>query len=75
MNLQHAVQHSLNVSLMRLHANKPTGTHELTPTPAYFDIVPDVGNALTIIASTQSACAQMHFRCTKNRIIICVRIN
>ena len=74
MNLQHAVQHSLNVSLGRLHTNKPAGTCGLTPTPAYFDIVPartirtksqknvfiafvDVGNALIIFASTQSACA------------------
>ena len=26
-----------------------------------------VGNTLTIFASTQSACAQMHFCCTNNR--------
>ena len=40
MNLQHAVQYSLNVSLARLHTNKPAGTHGLTPTPAYFNIIP-----------------------------------
>ena len=40
MNLQHAVQHSLNISLVKLHTNKPVGTHELTPTPACFDIIP-----------------------------------
>ena len=34
------LQHSLNVSLTRLHMNKPAGTHGLTPTLAYFDIVP-----------------------------------
>ena len=51
MNLQHAV------SLARLHTNKPAGTCGLTPTPASFAFV-DVGNALTIFASTQSSCAQ-----------------
>ena len=40
MNFQHAVQHSRNISLVSLHTNKPAGTHGLTPTPAYFDIVP-----------------------------------
>ena len=52
-------------------------THGLTPTLAYFDIVPrtksqkkfsfafvDIGNALIIFASTQSACVQTRFRCT-----------
>ena len=34
------LQHSLNVCLVRLHTNKPAGTRGLTPTPAYFDIVP-----------------------------------
>ena len=29
----------------------------------------DVGNTLTIFASTQSACAQTCFRCTKNNFI------
>ena len=91
------LQHSLNVSLARFHKsqNKPAVTHGLTPTPAYFDIVPaiqseprtkqtcsftfvDVGNALTIFASTQSACAQARFRCMNNRkkiSFIHVRIN
>ena len=32
MNLQHAVQHLLSVSLARLHTNKPAGTRGLTPT-------------------------------------------
>ena len=40
MNSEHAVQHSLNVSRVRVHINKPVGTRGLTPTPAYFDIVP-----------------------------------
>ena len=40
MNLQHAVQHWLNVSLVRLHKNEPVGTRGLTLTPSYFDIVP-----------------------------------
>ena len=40
MNLQHAAQHSLNVSLTRLHTNKPAGTHGLTPTLVCFDIFP-----------------------------------
>ena len=40
MNLQHDVQHSLNISLARLHTNKPAETHRLTPTLAYFKIVP-----------------------------------
>ena len=31
MNLQHAVQHALNIRLVRLHTNKPAGTHGLTP--------------------------------------------
>ena len=68
MNLQHAVQHSLNVSFTRLHTNKLAGTHGLTPTLAYFNIVPahtirtksqkngvlvDIENALTIFATTQ----------------------
>ena len=38
----------------------------------------DVGNALIIFASTQSACAQMYCHCMNNRKIIsflCVRIN
>ena len=39
MNLQHAVQHSQNVSLARLHTNKPVGTCGLTPTWLIFDIV------------------------------------
>ena len=69
------LQHLLSVSLVRLHMNKPAGTRRLTPTPAYFDIIPartirtksqrmclfafvDVGNALTIFASTQSVCAK-----------------
>ena len=39
MNLQHAVQDLLNVSLARLHMNIPAGTRGLTPTLAYFDIV------------------------------------
>ena len=29
----------------------------------------DVGNAVTIFVSTQSACAQMRFSCTDNRVI------
>ena len=33
----------------RLHTNKPAGTRGLTPTPAYFDIVP----AGTIITKSQ----------------------
>ena len=40
MNLQHAVQHSLNVSFVRLHMNKSAGSHGLTPTLGYFDIIP-----------------------------------
>ena len=36
MNLQHAVQHSLNVSLTRFYTNKPAGTRRLTPTPGLF---------------------------------------
>ena len=32
MNLQHAVQHSVNISLVRLHTNKPAGTCRLIPT-------------------------------------------
>ena len=39
MNLQHAVQHLLNVSLTKLHTNKLAGTHGLTPILAYFDII------------------------------------
>ena len=36
----HSIQHSLDVSLMKLHMTKPTqGTHGMNPTPAYFDIV------------------------------------
>ena len=83
MNLQHAVQHSLNVSLTRLHTNKPAGTRRLTPTPAYFNIIPallirtknqknmfiNIWNAHHIFVSTQSACAQTRCRCTNNRII------
>ena len=49
MNLQHVVQHSLNVSLARLHMNKSAGTRGPTPTLAYFDIVP----ACTIRIKTQ----------------------
>ena len=57
----HSIQHSLDVSLMKLHMTKPTqGTHGLNPIPAYFDIVTghmirtksqkielDVGNAIS----------------------------
>ena len=32
MNLEHAVQHSLNVSRVRLHTNKPAGTRGVTST-------------------------------------------
>ena len=39
MNLQHAVQHSLNVSYARLHTIIPAGTCQLTPTLTYFGIV------------------------------------
>ena len=84
MNLQHAVQHLLNISLTRLHTNKPAGTWKLTPTPAYFDIVPalqprakrtcsfafaHVWNALTIFNS-ECLCSNVCFCCTNNRIII-----
>ena len=40
MNLQHAVQQSLDISLARLQINKPEGTCGLIPTLAYFNIVP-----------------------------------
>ena len=36
MNLQHTVQHLLNVSLAILHTNKRAGTRRLTPTPGLF---------------------------------------
>ena len=87
MNLQHAVQHSLNISLVRPYANKPGETHTLPPTglistsslpirsepraetTCLFTLV-DIRNAVIMFASTQSACAQMCFRCTDNRILI-----
>ena len=87
MNLQHAVQHLPNISLVRLHTNKPGETHTLTPTwlistsslpvqsepraerTCLFTLV-DIRNAVIIFASTQSACAQMCFCCTNNRVII-----
>ena len=53
MNLQHAVQHLLNVSLARLHTNKPAGACRLTPTPAFFDIVP----ARMIRTKSQGTCS------------------
>ena len=34
------LQHSLNISLVRLHTNKHPGTRGLTPTLVYFNIVP-----------------------------------
>lgn len=81
------MQHTLNARLVRLHTTKSSGKRKLTPTLAYFDIVPgcairsksqrkclvtfsDVGKALTIHASTHSACAEMRFFCTNNRIMI-----
>ena len=85
MNLQHAVQHSLNINFTRTNLRECSG---LTPTLAYstlcmplydqnqdpkehvhFAFV-DIGNALAIFASTQSACAQTCFRYMNNRIII-----
>ena len=84
MNLQHAVQHSLNINFTRTNLRERSG---LTPTLAYstsctplrseprpkrtcsFAFV-DIGNALAIFVSTQSACAQTRFRYMNNRIII-----
>ena len=58
----------MNVSLARLHVNKPTGTHGLTPTPAYFDIVP----ALTITAKSQKNVFILICGCWKCSHHICI---
>ena len=81
MNLQHAVQHSLNTSLARLHTTKPVGTGRLTP-PRLIQHYPwpydqnqepkeHVYSHLWRKHShhIQSVCAQTHFCCTNNRII------
>ena len=75
----------LNISLAMFHTNKPAGTCGLTPTPAYFNIVPslclrsqprtclfalvDIRNARITFASTGRACSQMNFHCTNNNFI------
>ena len=63
MNLQHA-----DVSLARLHTNKPAGTRKLTPTPAYFNIVP----ACTIRTKSQKNVFILIGECWKRSHHICV---
>ena len=68
MYLQHAVQHLLNISLTRLHTNKPAGTRGLTPTPAYFDIV----SARTIRTTRQKDVFICICECWKRSCHVCI---
>ena len=84
MNLQHAVQHSLNINFTRTNLREHsvltlTLAYSTSCTPLRSEPRPkrtclfafvDIGNALAIFASTQSACAQTCFRYMNNRIII-----